>query len=65
MSDVLLLLAIFKTKQKSPRKILGWLLLTAEILQEVMYLTSTWAKSCIKFNPKMQDFERVSDVNCK
>ena len=25
----------------------------------------TWAKSLTKFNPKMQDFERVLDLNCK
>ena len=24
----------------------------------------TWAKSLTKFNPKMQDFERVLDLNC-
>ena len=25
----------------------------------------TWAKSLTKFNPKMQDFKRVLDLNCK
>ena len=28
-------------------------------------LPSTWAKSLTKFNPKMQDFKRVLDLNCK
>ena len=28
-------------------------------------LTPTWAKSLTKFNPKMQDFKRVLDLNCK
>ena len=42
------------------------LLFTAQILQEAMYLASpTWAKSLTKFNPKMQDFKRVLDLNCK
>ena len=42
------------------------LLVTAKILQEAIYLTSpTWAKSLTKFNSKMQDFERVVDLNCK
>ena len=34
-----------------------------------MHFTSpvppTWAKSLTKFNPKMQDFKRVLDLNCK
>ena len=28
-------------------------------------LTPTWAKSLIKFNPKMQDFRRALDLNSK
>ena len=28
-------------------------------------LPPTWAKSLTKFNPKMQDFKRVLDSNCK
>ena len=28
-------------------------------------LPSTWVKSLANFNPKMQDFQRVSDLNCK
>ena len=28
-------------------------------------LLPTWAKSLTKFNPKMQDFQRVLDSNCK
>ena len=27
-------------------------------------LPPTWTKSLAKFNPKMQDFKRVSDLNC-
>ena len=28
-------------------------------------LSPTWAKSLTKFNPKMQDFKHVLDLNCK
>ena len=28
-------------------------------------LPPTWAKSLTKFNPKMLDFKRVLDLNCK
>ena len=28
-------------------------------------LPPTWAKSLTKFNPKMQGFKRVLDLNCK
>ena len=28
-------------------------------------LPATWAKSLTNFNTKMQDFKRVSDLNCK
>ena len=28
-------------------------------------LSPTWAKSLTKFNPKMPDFKRVLDLNCK
>ena len=28
-------------------------------------LLPTWAKSLTKFNPKMQGFKRVLDLNCK
>ena len=33
----------------------------------IMYVTSpyTWAKSLIKYNPQMQDFKRILDLNCK
>ena len=42
------------------------LLFTAKILLEAMYLTFlTWTKSLTKFNPKMQNFKRVLDLNCK
>ena len=42
------------------------MLFTSKILQKAMYFTSpTWAKSVTKFNPKMQNFKRVLDLNCK
>ena len=42
------------------------LLFTAKILQKAKYFTSPiWAKSLTKFNPKMQDFKCVLDLNCK
>ena len=28
-------------------------------------LPPTWAQTLTKFNPKMQDFKRVLDLNCK
>ena len=28
-------------------------------------ISPTWAQSLTKFNPKMQDFKRVLDLNCK
>ena len=31
----------------------------------VPVLPPTWAKSHIKFNPKLQDFKRVLDLNCR
>ena len=56
------------TKQKSLRNIIKWIILlfTAKILQELNYLTSPiWAKRPTKFNPKVHDFKRVLDLNCK
>ena len=41
------------------------LLFTAEILQEAMYFTSPYLGQITKFNPKMQVFKRVLDLNCK
>ena len=42
------------------------LLFSAKILLEAFYLAfPAWAKSLTKFNPKMQDFKRVLDLNCK
>ena len=31
----------------------------------MFFTSSTWAKSSKNFNAKMQDFKRVSDLNCK
>ena len=33
--------------------------------RECTLLPPTWTKSLTKFNPKMQDFKRVLDLNCK
>ena len=33
--------------------------------RQCILLPSTWAKSHTKFNPKIQDFKRVLDLNCK
>ena len=33
--------------------------------RECASLSPTWAKSLTKFNPKMQDFKRVLDLNCR
>ena len=42
------------------------LLFTAKTLLEAMYLTfPIWTKSLKKLNPKMKDFKRVLDLNCK
>ena len=54
-------LVISITKQKFSSE----LLFTAKILQEAMYTIPTSTKSLTKFNPKMEDFKRVLDVNCK
>ena len=54
-----------KTKKLFGKSLSGSLF-TAKILQEAMYLTPlTWAKSLTKFNPKIQDFKRVLDLNFK
>ena len=34
-------------------------------MKQFILLSSTWAKPLTKFNPKMQDFKCVLDVNCK
>ena len=56
----------FHDKTKISNKPFSGLLFTAKILHEAVHLTSpTWAKSLTKFNIKIQDFERVLDLNCK
>ena len=55
-------------KQKSLKNVVECInvLITAEILQEAICLTSPyWAKSCTKFNSQKQDFKHVLDLNCK
>ena len=57
-----------QTKQKSVRNIFEWniLIFTGKILQvQCTLLPFPWAKSCTKFDPEMQDFKRVLDLNCK
>ena len=34
-------------------------------MRQCTLLHPTWAKSLTKFNPKVQDFKDVSDLNCK
>ena len=59
-------LVILMTNKNLKGKSSNGLLFTAKILLEAMYLTFlTWTKSLTKFKPKMQDFERVLDLNCK
>ena len=58
-------LFLWKNKNFKERFSSG-LLFIAEILHEAMYLNfPTWAKSLTKFNPKMQDFKHVLNLNCK
>ena len=40
-------------------------LLLKYCMSQCTLLPPTWAKSLTKFNPKMQDFKRVLDLNCK
>ena len=44
---------------------LGFYLLLRYCMRLRTLLPPTWAKSLTKFNPKMQDFKRVLDLNCK
>ena len=62
---VLLQLTIFMTKQKSLRKIFDFYLLLNYCNRQCTVLPATWAQSLTKFEPKMQDFEHVLDLNCK
>ena len=61
VAHVLLQLVIFITKQKS----LDYYLLLKYCTRQRTLLSPTWAKSLTKFNPKMQDFKRVLNLNCK
>ena len=62
---VLLQLVIFMIKEKSPRKIFEWITIYCWNIAESMYLAFPYVgKSLPKFNPKMQDFKRVLDLNC-
>ena len=63
--NALLQLAIFMTKQKSLGKNLGvdHYLLPKYCRRQCTLLPLAWAKSLTKFNPKMQDFKHVLDLN--
>ena len=43
---------------------LDWYLLLKYCRRQCTLPPLTWAKSLTKFNPKMQDFKRVLDLNC-
>ena len=60
-------LVIFRAKQKSFREdhSVDYYLLLQYCRKQCILLPSTRAKSLAKFNTKMQDFERVVDLNCK
>ena len=51
------------TSKKNVR--LDYYLLLKYCRRQCTLLQATWAKSLTKFNPKMQDFKRVLDLNCK
>ena len=56
-------LVIFMTTPKFLR--VDYYLLLKYCMKQCTYTFShTWAKSLTKFNPKMQDFKRVLDLNC-
>ena len=43
----------------------GYYLLLKYCRRQCALLPPNWAKSLTKFNPKMIDFKRVLDLNCK
>ena len=50
------------SKEKVP---LDYYLLLKYCRRQCTLLHPTWANSLTKFNPKLQDFKRVLDLNCK
>ena len=52
----------FQDKTKTSKKNLQ---LNHYLLLKYTSLSSTWVKSLPKFNPKMQDFVGVLNLNCK
>ena len=53
-------------KKNLQEKSSSGLLFTAEhCTRQSALIFPTWAQSLTKFNPKMQDFKRVLDLNCK
>ena len=64
---VLLQLVIFMTKQKSLKEDLrlDYYLLLKDCTRQTILFSPTRAKLRTKFNPQMQDFKLVLDLNCK
>ena len=61
---IFLKLFIFMTKQKSLEANLRVHYLMLKMLQKAMYLDFPDLGQVTKFNPKMQDFNRVLDLIC-
>ena len=59
---IFLKLVIFVTKQKSSKANLREHYFMLKMLQKAMYLNFRNLGQVTKFNPKMQDFERVLDL---
>ena len=53
-----------KTVMSKENILLDFYLLLIYFRWHCTLLPPTWAKSLTKFNPKMQEFERVLDLNC-
>ena len=54
-----------KTKISKENLLVDHYLLLKYYSRQCILLSPTWAKSLTKFNPEMQNFKRVSDLNCK
>ena len=58
-------LVVFMTNRKFKENLrVDYYLLLKYWRRQCILLPSTWAKSLTKFKIKMQDFERVLDLNC-
>ena len=54
-----------KTKMSKANHRVDYYLLLKYCWRLCNFLPPTWAKSLTKFNPNMQDFKRVLDLDCK